>query len=90
MATGIATVDFSTGAAESTIAVTGQTSILSTSQVGCALRSEATTLNSVDDIYIDPIDVEITGLTASTGFTVLARARNGKAFGTYKIDWAWA
>lgn len=90
MATGTATIDFSSGLAETSVAVTGQTAILSTSQAGCALRSEATVLNSVDDIYIDPVDVEIAELTAGTGFTILARARNGKSFGTYKIDWAWA
>lgn len=90
MATGTATIDFSTGLAEATVAVTGQAGILATSQAGCALKSVATALNSVDDIYIDPIDVEVISLTAGTGFTILGRARNGKAFGTYTIDWAWA
>jgi len=90
MATGSAIVDFSTGLIETSVAVTGQTAILATSQVGCALRSEATALNSTDDIYIDPVDVEIIGLTAGTGFTILARSRNGANFGTYKIDWAWS
>ena len=90
MATGTATVDFSTGLAEVSVAVIGQTSLAATSQVGCALRSEATTANSVDDIYIDPVDVEVTAVTAGVGFTLLARARNGKNFGQYKVDWAWA
>jgi hypothetical protein len=90
MATGTAIVDFSAGLTETSVAVTGQTGILSTSQAGCALRSEATATNSTDDIYLDPVDVEVIGLTAGTGFTILARARNGKAFGTYKVDWAWA
>ena len=90
MATGTAIVDFGTGTAEATIAVTGQTAITATSQLGCAVRSEATTANSVDDIYIDSVDVEVTSLIAGTGFTILARSRCGKNFGQYKIDWAWA
>jgi hypothetical protein len=90
MAIGTAIVNFGTGATEVVVTVSGQTAITATSNVGCALRSEATTENSVDDIYVDPIDAEVMGLTAASGFSILARARNGKAFGQYKIDWAWA
>ena len=87
--TGTAIVDFSTGMTEASVSVSGLAAILATSQAGCALRSEATALNSVDDIYIDPIDVEVINLIAGVGFFILARARNGLNFGTYKVDWAW-
>ena len=90
MATGTAVIDFGAGATEATVTVTGQTAITATSQVGVALRSEATALNSVDDIYIDPVDVFVTGINVGAGFPILAMARNGLAFGTYKVDWAWA
>lgn len=87
MATGTAIVDFGAGATEASIAVSVPT-ITATSQVGVGLRSEATAVNSVDDIYLDPVEVYAIGITAGVGFTAFAKTTSHMAFGTYKIDWA--
>jgi hypothetical protein len=69
--------------------VTGQASILTTSQVEAWLRIEATTSHSIDDLVVDPVYVTVGPITASIGFPIYATMPYGTAYGDYKIDWVW-
>jgi altronate dehydratase len=92
-ASGTAIADFGTWANrtdEVQIVITGQGSILGTSQLGAWPRLEATADHSIDEIRIEEIDVEAGNINVGTGFTIYIRATAGRVYGQYKIDWAWS
>ena len=90
---GTATADFGTWANrtdEVQIIITGQASILTSSQLGAWLRIEATADHSLDEVRIEELDVEAGNIVAATGFTIYVRATAGRVHGQFNIDWAWS
>lgn len=74
MATGTTTIDFGAfpGASDASIAVTGQTSILSGSLVEAWLRPVATADHTADEHMLETIKVVAGNISAGVGFTIYA------------------
>ena len=90
---GTATIDFGTGIGlnEASIAVTGQTSILSTSVVTLTVKNDATsTSHTANDhsYFLALASLNSNTPTAGTGFTIKARSIH-KLTGTWTISWSW-
>ena len=91
--TGNSTLDFGAypGSNEASIAVTGQTSILSTSRVSLYILADDTTSDhsANDHKYLQLFCVLSAGTpTTATGFTIYARSLE-KLQGTWKVRWMW-
>jgi len=73
--TGTATVDFGAfpGKSDASVVVTGQTAILTTSEVIVRIRPEATADHSSDEHWVETIEVFAAEIVAGTGFTIYAR-----------------
>jgi hypothetical protein len=89
-ATGTATVDFGTGKLDTSVAVTGQGSIVGGSLVEAWLSGVSTSNNLTDAAFAEPINVFAGDIIAGTGFTIFAMCRTGRAFGQYTVNWVWA
>lgn len=70
--TGIATLDFGAfpGKSDASVAVTGQTGIVSGSLVEAWIRPEATADHSADEHMLETIKVFAGNIVAGTGFTI--------------------
>lgn len=87
---GTATLDFGAGNDIASVAVTGQAGIVSTSTVFAKVRVEDTADHTIDEIVIDPLNVQPGPPVTGTGFTIYATGADGKArSGQYVIDWGW-
>lgn len=87
---GTATIDFGAGDDIASVAVTGQASIVSTSTVFAKVRVEDTADHTIDEIVIDPLNVQPGPPVTGTGFTIYATGADGKTrSGQYVIDWGW-
>jgi hypothetical protein len=84
---GTATLDFGSGNVSAEVVVTGVTKALTTSNVLCQLKVEATAEHPVDDLLIDPIRLLVKDLVSGTGFTIYGHMDNARANGTYKVQW---
>lgn len=73
-ATGSTTVDFGAfpGKSDTSVAITGQTSITGTSIVNAWLYPKATSDHSVDEHIVETIKVFAGNIVAGTGFTIYA------------------
>ena len=94
MATGTATIDFGAypGANEASVAVTGQSAILATSKVEAWIMGDDTSSShTAEDHKYAALFMALTcgTPTASTGFTIYARAID-KLQGTWTVRWVWA
>lgn len=93
MATGTAVIDFGSypGSNEASVTVTGQSSILATSNAEAWMMAEASVDHTVNDAAYASLFVSLTcGIpTASTGFTIYARSTE-KLQGQFKVRWVWA
>jgi hypothetical protein len=90
--TGIATLDFGTGANEASVAVIGQAAILATSKAEAWVMGDDSTADHTasDHRYFNAF----TGLTCGTptagiGFTIYANSIH-KLSGTYQVRYVWA
>jgi hypothetical protein len=90
--TGIAVIDFGTGANEASVAVIGQTTIQATSKAESWVMADDSTIDHTasDHRYFDAL----TGLTCGTptpgeGFTIYATSIH-KLSGTYQVRFVWA
>jgi hypothetical protein len=72
MTTGLATLDFGAfpGASDASLAVTGQTGILSGSYVEAWLRPAVTTDHTADEHLVETIKVVAGNISAGVGFTI--------------------
>ena len=86
---GTAILDFGTGAGAASIAITGQTNILTTSNVQVTVAAVSTSNKSADEIYLDPIVVMVGPPTNGTGFTIYGTALNKFTSGQYQVNWSW-
>jgi hypothetical protein len=94
MQTGTATLNFGAfpGSNEASVAVTGQTAILSTSKVEAFVMSDDTTADHTanDHKYLGSFANLTCGTaTAATGFTINATSLE-KLNGTFAVRWVWA
>ena len=89
---GTALLDFGAfpGASDASVAVTGQTSILSGSLVEAWIRPAATTDHSADEHIVDPPRIVAADIVAATGFTIHAFSNNTVPHhGKYTVAWVW-
>ena len=94
MATGIgtATLDFSTGSNEASVAVTGQTTISATSKADAFVMADDTSADHTanDHRYFETFAALSCGTpVAATGVTIYARSHQ-KLTGQWSIRWVWA
>jgi len=77
--------------AEATVAITGQTSILSTSKCMAWIQGATTASNNETDHLFGGVSFKITcGIpTAGTGFTIYVTSTAGLCDGYFKIQWQW-
>ena len=77
-AQGTTTVDFGAfpGKSDASVAITGQTAILSGSLVEAWMFPTATVDHSADEHVIEPLEIYAGAVVAGTGFTVYALNRN--------------
>jgi len=83
-AQGTTTVNFGAfpGTADTSVAITGLTSILSSSLVEAWIIPTATADHSADEHWVDPPRVVAGNVVAGVGFTIYATARDDNGFPT--------
>ena len=87
---GSATIDFGTGKMDTSLAVTGQASILTTHLVEAWLSGASTADNLQDAGFAENMLVFGGDIVDATGFTIYAQCQRGRCFGKYVINWVWA
>jgi hypothetical protein len=90
--TGIATIDFgSSPSVEASVTVSGQTGILTTSNVTLSIVARSTATNDTTAHSFASAALRLVSSTpsAGNGFTITAYCLIGYATGEFKIDWAW-
>lgn len=90
---GISEIDFgSTPSSETTLAVTGQADILSTSTVHLTINARTTTDNTANDHEFAAIAIRLsaTDITAGVGFTIKAYCLIGFVTGKFKVNWSYS
>lgn len=93
MATGTTTLNFGTLAAPTqnpSVAVTGQTSILSGSLVEAWLFPVATSDHSADEHLVENVTIRASAPTAGVGFTIYGFPTRGSLRGAFTVAWAWS
>ncbi len=99
-AQGTTTVDFGAfpGVSDTSVAVTGQASIVAGSLVEAWIRLEATADHSADEHMVESIQVMAGNIVAATGFTIYAvnssetwdPLGNGtRLYGLWTVAWCW-
>lgn len=91
--TGTATIDFGAFPPTdfATVAVTGQGSIIATSQVEVWIMGSTTTDNDEEDHMMAQHYMEVVPSIprAGDGFDIYAFVLQGRTTGTYKLQWVW-
>jgi hypothetical protein len=93
-ASGSTTVNFGAfpGDGIATVAITGQSGILSGSK--CEAFLDPTQPDTVDHLsdehLVADIDIRCNALVAGTGFTINAVSRGGLQYGQWNVSWVWA
>jgi hypothetical protein len=94
-AQGTTTIDFGAfpGASDASVAVTGQTGILSGSLVEAWIRLEASADHTADEHLVEPIEIQAGNIVAGTGFTIYGINRtpvgDTTVYGVWKVNWVW-
>ncbi len=88
---GVGEVDFGAwpGTTDTTLAITGQGSIVAGSVVSAWLYPKATTEHSLDEHVVEEIDIYAGNIVAATGFTIYAKTRSLRLYGKYSVAWRW-
>ena len=86
---GTAILDFGTNQGAASVAVTGQTGILTTSNIHATVSAVATANKGADEVYMDPIVLSVGPPTAGTGFTIYGTSLNKFTSGQYQVNWSW-
>ena len=91
MAQGSTTINFGAfpGATDVSLAITGQTTILSGSLAEAWIFPVATANHSADEHWADKPEVTAGAVVAGTGFTIYATALNNRLYGLYTVGWVW-
>jgi hypothetical protein len=78
------------GTFDTSLAITGQTGILTGSVLQAEVIATATADHSVDEVWVDRPIVVAGSISAGVGFTIYATARDGgRAYGLYTVHWKW-
>jgi hypothetical protein len=96
---GTTTIDFGAfpGAADTSVAITGQTGIVSGSLVGAWIRPVVTADHSADEHRVEGLFVLADTIVAGTGFTIYGREdvpdtvgnEGHRLYGLFTVAWAW-
>ena len=93
MATGNATLDFGAfpGSSDTSVAVTGQTGITTSSFVEAWLVPTATADHSADEHIVETIKVIAGNIVNGTGFTIYGvnTGDNSRIYGSWSVSWVW-
>lgn len=91
-AQGHTTVNFGTfpGSAQARTTITGQTSIVSTSDVEAWVRCELSADHSAEEHGIEDFTVQAMNISAGAGFDIVVRPKVGICYGLYNISWVWS
>lgn len=91
-AQGTAVIDFGAypGQGQTSVAVTGQAAILTTSACEAWIRpQDATADHSLDEHVVENIRLTAGSIVAGTGFTIYGEALVGVVYGTFNVNWVW-
>jgi hypothetical protein len=93
-AQGTATLDFGAfpGSSDASVAVSGQTGILSGSLAEAWIVPAATADHSVDEHRVEELAVVAGSIVAGTGFTVYGRCTGRgdvRLYGQFNVGWVW-
>ena len=89
---GTTSLNFGTfpGNTDTSVAVTGQTAILSGSLVEAWILPKATTEHTADEHWMENIQVTAGNIVAGTGFTIYALTLDKcRLYGNFNIAWVW-
>jgi hypothetical protein len=86
--TGTATVDFGAKATDKTVAVSAPA--ISTEKVEAWIVPATTATNTLDNHWVEDLQVVAGPANAGVGFTIYAKCKTGFAHGTYNIGWVYA
>ena len=84
---GVATLDFGDGAMSASTVITGIDRVLSNSVIRVDVRMVETPEHTLDELLVDPIQVNAHSLVVGQGFSITGRIFNSPANGTYTINW---
>jgi hypothetical protein len=90
-AQGTTTITFgaSPGGTDTSVAVTGQGTILAGSLVEAWISPVASADHTADEHLVDSIYIVAGNVVASTGFTIYGICEVGRAYGVYNVNWCW-
>jgi hypothetical protein len=92
-AQGTATINFGAfpGATDTSVAVTGQTSILAGSLVEAWILPATTADHTADEHMVESLTIIAGSIVAGTGFTIFANISDGVAtlYGQWNVAWCW-
>jgi hypothetical protein len=88
---GTATLSFgnTAGSEQTSVDVTGQTNILSSSNIIVNIITAATSTNFLEDIIYSDMAVFAGNIIEGVGFTIYGVSRGGRLQGDYTVQWAW-
>ena len=79
----------SPGTTDTNVAVTGLTGILNTSTVNVFIQPIVTSDHSIDEHWVEEIEVYAGPPSAGAGFTIYGVCRNGLAYGSFNVAYTW-
>jgi hypothetical protein len=85
---GTTTVDFGTGKTDVSVAV-ASAGITALQLVEAWVFPAATASNTVDNHWVEDLNVVAGSVSAGVGFTVYAKCNTGSAHGIYNIGWVY-
>lgn len=88
MATGSTTVDFGTGKTDVSVSVSAPS--IGTEKVEAWIIPATTASNTLDNHWVEDLQVIAGPANAGVGFTIYAKCRTGLAHGIYNIGWVYA
>lgn len=87
---GTAEIDFGAGKTDAKVVITGQTGILATSNLGVHIRVAATTNNTADNHWVEPLTIVAGNIVPGVGFTIYGNCHQNRAHGKYNVSWNWS
>jgi hypothetical protein len=86
---GTAILDFGTNQMATSVAVTGQPNVLTTSNIHVTVQAVDTANKAADEVILDPIVVAVGPATNGVGFTIYGIALNRYTSGKYQVAWSY-
>jgi len=90
-AQGSTTIDFGAFPGDTNVskAITGQSAIEAGALVDAWLTPAATADHSADEHVVDGPTILAGSVAAGVGFTIFAKANDGRAWGVWSVSWVW-